>query len=64
MTTAQQTKRTISRLQAENDVLREANNKHLEVYRERCLELIALRSIVQQMRELAEELNTIDYGGE
>ena len=53
------TKRLIQRLEAENAVLKQQNDKHLDVYRSQCLEIIDLKAQWIQVRELAEEIYSI-----
>ena len=42
----------LRRLELENAELRQANAKHIEVYREQALELIELRATLQLLQEL------------
>jgi hypothetical protein len=42
----------LRRLELENAELRQANARHIEVFREQALELIELRATLQLMREL------------
>lgn len=42
----------LRRLELENAELRQANARHIEVFREQTLELIELRATLQLMREL------------
>ena len=50
MSTREQAK--LRRLELENEELRQANAKHIEVYREQALELIELRATLQLLQEL------------
>lgn len=45
-------KAKLRRLELENAELRQANARHIEVFREQTLELIELRATLQLMREL------------
>lgn len=50
------TRRLIDRLEIENQVLKEQNNKHMDIYRQQCLELIDLRCKLQEINLLTTEL--------
>jgi hypothetical protein len=50
MSTREQAK--LRRLELENEELRQANARHIDVYREQLVELIELRAKLQLMQEL------------